>query len=164
MANNDWNSFKQTMYYKAPLSKVYAMWATRTGLESFFLSQAEFTKTDGTVREHDSPIQKGDTYKWRWFGYPVEEYGEITEANGIDTLGFIFGEAGNVTVKLREEQGGTFLTLTQEQVPCETEDQKFNFRIGCATGWTFYRVNLKSLLEGGIDLRNKNPDIKTPND
>lgn len=164
MAQNDWNSFTQTMYYNAPISKVYAAWTTRSGLESFFLSQAEFTKPDGTIRDNDSPIQKGDTYKWRWYGYPVEETGEITEANGIDTLRFIFGEAGIVTITLRKEQGGTFLTLTQEQIPCETEEQKFNFRIGCATGWTFYRANLKAVLEGGIDIRNKNASIKTPND
>ncbi len=164
MAQNDWSSFKQTMYYKVPLPIVYKTWATRSGLESFFLSQAEFTKADGSIRDYDSPIQAGDTYKWRWFGYPVEEYGTITEANGVDTIRFIFGEAGMVTISLREEQGGTYLTLIQEQVPCETDDLKFNFRIGCATGWTFYRANLKAVLEGGMDLRNKNPDIETPND
>jgi uncharacterized protein YndB with AHSA1/START domain len=164
MAKNDWSSFKQTMYYNVPVSKVYEIWTTRTGLESFFLSQAAFTKPDGTIRDPDSPIQKGDTYKWRWYGYDVEEYGEITEANGTDTLRFVFGEAGLVTISLREEQGGTFLTLLQEQIPNETEELKFNFRIGCATGWTFYRANLKSVLEGGLDIRNKNPDIKTPND
>lgn len=30
--------------------------------------------------------------------------------------------------------------------------------IGYKTGWTFYLANLKSILEGGIDLRNRNPD------
>jgi len=164
MAQNDWGSFTQTMYYNVPVSKVYTAWTTRTGLESFFLSQAEFTKADGTIRDYDSPMQKGDTYKWRWYGYSSEEYGEITEANGIDRLGFIFGKAGVVTITMREEQGGTFMTLIQEQIPCKDDTDKFNYRIGCATGWTFYRANLKSVLEGGIDVRNKNPSIKTPND
>jgi hypothetical protein len=28
--------------------------------------------------------------------------------------------------------------------------------MGCLGGWTFYLANLKSYLEGGVDLRNKN--------
>ena len=32
--------------------------------------------------------------------------------------------------------------------------------MGCLEGWTFYLTNLKSVIEGGLDLRNKNLDIK----
>jgi hypothetical protein len=28
------------------------------------------------------------------------------------------------------------------------------------TGWTFYLANLKSVLEGGLDLRNKNARLQ----
>jgi hypothetical protein len=35
-----------------------------------------------------------------------------------------------------------------------------NYHLGCKTGWTFYLANLKSLMEGGIDLRNKNEKIQ----
>lgn len=34
-------------------------------------------------------------------------------------------------------------------------NSKESIRLGCAFGWTFYLLNLKSVLEGGIDLRNK---------
>ena len=39
-------------------------------------------------------------------------------------------------------------------------DEKLRLYIGCGEGWTFYLANLKSMLEGGIDLRNKNDKIK----
>ena len=32
--------------------------------------------------------------------------------------------------------------------------------VDCSYGWTFFLANLKSVLEGGIDLRNRNVDIK----
>jgi len=32
--------------------------------------------------------------------------------------------------------------------------------LGCASGWAFYLVNLKSIYEGGLDLRNKTPALK----
>lgn len=35
-----------------------------------------------------------------------------------------------------------------------------NYHIGCTKGWNFYLTNLKSLLEGGIDLRNRNKGLK----
>jgi hypothetical protein len=32
--------------------------------------------------------------------------------------------------------------------------------VGCGEGWTFYLTNLKSILEGGVDLRNKEMKLK----
>lgn len=32
--------------------------------------------------------------------------------------------------------------------------------LSCKTGWTSYLANLKSVLEGGIDPRNKNEQLK----
>jgi len=40
------------------------------------------------------------------------------------------------------------------------ESEQRYFYIGCGKGWTFYMANLKSILEGGIDLRNKNAAIQ----
>jgi hypothetical protein len=37
--------------------------------------------------------------------------------------------------------------------------QRFYF-IECGKGWTFYMTNLKSILEGGIDLSNKNMSMQ----
>lgn len=40
------------------------------------------------------------------------------------------------------------------------EDPARNLLVGCGEGWVFYLANLKSILEGGIDLRNKNDAIR----
>jgi len=48
--------------------------------------------------------------------------------------------------------------LTQKNIP--TDDvSKRNIRLGCESGWSFYLLNLKSIYEGGVDLRNKNPEF-----
>ena len=48
--------------------------------------------------------------------------------------------------------------ILQEKVLEEPQTRVVN--VGCKTGWTFYLANLKSLLEGGIDLRNKDELLK----
>jgi hypothetical protein len=42
----------------------------------------------------------------------------------------------------------------------ENPGEQQYFFIECGLGWTFYLANLKSILEGGLDLRNKNPEIQ----
>jgi len=49
--------------------------------------------------------------------------------------------------------------LTQENIP-EDNNPASNLLVGCVEGWTFYLANLKSYLQGGIDLRNKNVNIQ----
>ena len=81
------------------------------------------------------------------------------ETNGKDLFKFKFGAAGNCTVKIYEEEGEKIVELIQDQIPTD-EKGKQNWHIGCKTGWTFYMANMKSMLEGGIDLRNKNEKIQ----
>ena len=92
-----------------------------------------------------------------WYGWcdDVVEKGKILEANGKDFIKFTFGKAGIVNVQIKTEENETIVELTQEEIPVD-EESKFNFYVGCGEGWTFYLANLKSILEGGIDLRNKN--------
>jgi hypothetical protein len=46
----------------------------------------------------------------------------------------------------------------QDEIPVN-ETAMHNWHLGCKTGWTFYLANLKSIYEGGIDLRNKNINL-----
>lgn len=138
------------------MQTIYNAWTTRDGIEYWFLRMAEFKHPDGTILNYEEPVKAGDKYHWRWHGWPdtVEEFGEILEANGKNRLSFVFGKAGTVIVELKPVEGYTEMTITQSNIPTD-EEGKVNYHIGCSTGWTFYRCNLKSLLEGGIDLRNK---------
>src|SRR5215470_16758154 len=105
-SNYDWSKFTFRINVKAPIDKLYRSWATREGMENWFLRLSEYKLPDGTLRGDDELVKKGDTYKWLWFGWPDEtvEYGEILEANGTDLFRFSFGKAGNCTVKIYGEE------------------------------------------------------------
>jgi uncharacterized protein YndB with AHSA1/START domain len=152
----DWSQFSQWIKIKAPAQAVYDLWATRRGIESWFLRMGEFSR-NGDVIGDDEPVAAGDTYRWRWHGYPdsITETGEVLQANGKDRFSFVFGKAGIVTVDVEDTGNGTSkMTITQSQIPT-TEEGKQNYHVGCSTGWTFYRCNMKAVVEGGVDIRNK---------
>jgi uncharacterized protein YndB with AHSA1/START domain len=161
MEQFDWSRFTVRININASLSSLYLAWATREGMERWFLRLSEYKNPGGVLRKNTEPVQKGDTYKWLWHGWPDEtvEYGEILEANGNDYLKFSFGKAGTCTVHFKEEKATNIAELVQENIPTDEHGKQY-WHVGCKTGWTFYLANLKSILEGGIDLRNKNPDLR----
>lgn len=160
MQKKDWSQFMLRIPVNASIQEIYDRWASPGGLESFFLRQALFTTAEGAAKTKGQKVIQGDTYQWRWFGYPdsVTETGTVLAANGKDLLQFSFGKAGNVSVSIKTVEGATIVELIQEDIPTD-EDSKFNFHIGCQGGWLFYLVNLKSLMEGGIDLRNRDEKL-----
>jgi len=161
MAEFDWSRFTVRINIKAPAEKLYWCWATRAGIEFWFLRRSDYRKPGGELCESNDLVQEGFTYTWWWHGYPDEvvENGLILEANGKDLFKFKFGDAGNCTVRIYEDEGEHIVELLQDEIP--TDDKaKQNWHIGCKTGWTFYMANLKSMIEGGIDLRNKNEQLQ----
>jgi hypothetical protein len=106
-------------------------------------------------------MQKDDTYRWLWFGYDdtVEERGTILNANGKDLLRFTFARSCLLTVTVKLEGVETIVELQQVDIPLD-EASRVSYHLGCLTGWTFYLANLKSVLEGGLDLRNKNEKLQ----
>jgi hypothetical protein len=62
-------------------------------------------------------------------------------------------------VFLKEEEGEKIVELLQENIPSD-EAGRHMWHVGCKTGWTFYLANMKSLFEGGIDLRNRNVKLQ----
>jgi len=161
MVSKEWSQFTVRINIRATTEKLYSCWATREGIENWFLRRSDYKKPDGTLHDKREQAQKGDRYEWWWFGYPdsVSESGEIMDCNGMDMFRFRFGGAGVCTVRISEEQGEHIVELLQDEIPTD-EKSKLNWHIGCKTGWTFYLANLKSMLEGGIDLRNKNEKIQ----
>ena len=157
----DWSRFTVRINVKAPIETLYKAWATRAGIEHWFLRFSEYKKKDGTLRQNDELTAAGDSYKWMWYGYPdsVVEEGEILDCNGRDFFKFIFGKAGNCTVTIKEEESEKIVELVQDNIPTDDHGKQF-WHIGCKTGWTFYLANLKSMMEGGVDLRNRNEKIQ----
>ncbi len=161
MENYNWDQFTKRITIQATPQAIYDAWTTQEGIERWFLRLAEFKTKDGVVRKRNESIAGGDKYKWLWFGYDdsAMEANEILLANGKDELRFGFSGGCIVDVRVKSEDNETICELTQA-MPMENEKDQRHFFIECGKGWTFYLANLKSILEGGIDLRNKNVNIQ----
>jgi len=66
---------------------------------------------------------------------------------------------GNCAVTIKKEEGETIVELVQDNIPTDEQGMHY-WHLGCKTGWTFYLANMKSLYEGGIDLRNRNEKLQ----
>ncbi len=162
MADSSWSAFTKRIPIRASVERVYKAWTTQDALESWFLRKAVFTKPDGSKRGANEQIHQDDEYVWNWHGYAdsVLEKRKIVSANGRDKLQFTFSGDCLVTVAVRLVNGETVCELTQENIPADN-NPKSNLYVGCGEGWTFYLANLKSILEGGVDLRNKNESLQS---
>jgi uncharacterized protein YndB with AHSA1/START domain len=161
MSNFNWDTFTVRVPVKASIEKLYWCWATRAGMEYWFLRLSEYKKPGGELRGNDESVQINDSYKWLWHGWDDDtvEQGNILDCNGKDFIKFSFGKAGNCAVTIKQEEGETIVELVQDNIPSDEQGKQY-WHVGCKTGWTFYLANLKSLLEGGIDLRNRNSLLK----
>lgn len=157
----EWTRFTKRITVNATCADIYRAWMTQGGLESWFLRSAVATNSDGIARAPHEFMQAGDRYLWKWYGWgdEVNQPGEFLSTNGIDCLQFTFHAPMVVTVRILPEMDTNIVELIQENIPTD-EDSRSNYFVGCGEGWTFYLANLKSILEGGIDLRNKDVGIK----
>jgi uncharacterized protein YndB with AHSA1/START domain len=162
MTDNKWTSFKVAGDYNTDIRSLYEAWATTEGLEKWFLRRANFYTIPMRTRESEEFIMKEDTYEWYWHGYDDEivETGQILEANGTDSLKFTFSGGSIVSIDISSRNGVSIVELTQENIPLEDDPSK-NLFVQCQVGWTFYMANLKSVIEGGIDLRNKRLEVSS---
>lgn len=161
MENYDWSRFVTRILINASPQDLYDAWSSQQGIEHWFLRLSEYRSREGKLREPQEEVQPGDTYVWKWHGWPdnVEEKGEVIDCNGKDYFRFSFGEAGICTVELKKENGATMVELTQSDIPTD-ERGKHYWHLGCKAGWTFHLTNMKSVFEGGLDLRNKDEEVK----
>jgi len=150
MKNLQWHSFEKKIYIKAPIEKMYKLWASQGGITSWFLKTAEYKDQNGNKRNEEDLIQEGDSYTWTWHNWDGKAEGEIIQANGKDFIEFSF-EGSKVSVKLEEKNNAVIVTLKQFEIP-EDDESKLKIHFGCSNGWTFWLTNLKAFLEYGILL------------
>jgi len=162
MIDEKWTKFTVTADFNTDARSIYEAWATPAGLESWFLRKAEFYTIAGRQREPHEFILKEDTYEWYWHGFDdnTVEKGQVLEVNSIDFLKFTFSGGSTVTVSISTKNGIAIAELTQENIPLEKDPAK-NLFVQCQIGWTFYLANLKSVIEGGVDLRNKRLNVSS---
>lgn len=117
------------------------------------------TQTEGTEIQKNGSIQIGNTYKWRWFLWDGTEEGKITKLNDKDHIQFTFAGDCLVDVHLEAYEKGTIVSISQSNIPTDDKSKK-DIRLGSFSGWSFYLINIKSIYEGGLGLRNKDAELK----
>jgi uncharacterized protein YndB with AHSA1/START domain len=157
----DFSQFKLRVNIKTAIENAYKAWATPAGLESWFVRKAVFTDEKGVARAGDELIKGNDEYLFLFHSYPdsMEIKGSVLKTNDKDLFSFTFSKKCPVSISIYAEQGQTIVELFESKLP--TDDDTFRKTyVSDSKGWIFYLTNLKSILEGGIDLRNKDEAIQ----
>jgi uncharacterized protein YndB with AHSA1/START domain len=159
--SKNWNEIRLRINIDTTIEKAYRAWTTQAGLESWFLREAPAQDPKGKAKKGSDEMVKGDTYTWAWHGFSdeVKLQGRVLESNGKDKFSFSFSMDCPVTISIYQEHGQTIVELVEQNIPTE-QGQIFTHYLSNTTGWTFYLTNLKSVLEGGLDMRNYNVDLK----
>jgi uncharacterized protein YndB with AHSA1/START domain len=159
MFTYDWSQFKQRILVDARLKEIYQAWTTSRLIEKWFVKKSGFVSPEGKPLANDEAVTANCNYSFEWFGYDLTETGKILETDGKSLLRFTFSGECTVTVKLTDVEEQTLVELKQENIPTD-EETKVKYHLNCQTGWTFFLANLKSVFEGGVDLRNKDEKMK----
>jgi len=161
LTNNDFSQFKLRVNIKTSIENAYRAWTTSSGVAAWFLGGMVFTDANGVERPVDSPAEPNDEYTCYFTNKPgvVIIKGKVLKANGKDTYSFSFSKGCPVSVTIYSEHNETIVELIESNLPTDEETIRKHY-VGDSKGWIFYLTNLKSVLEGGLDLRNRNDDIK----
>jgi uncharacterized protein YndB with AHSA1/START domain len=158
MENFDWTSFTKKIAVKAKISDIYDAWTKAAALEKWFLEKVSFFDENQELLNKDQNTSAGNTYDWLWYLYKDSMKGKIVAANGKDQLQFTFEGNCLVDINLSETGDYTIVELRHHNIPTDDYAKQY-IRLGCSNGWHFYLTNLKSVYEGGLDLRNKDNNL-----
>ncbi len=169
-ARFDWSQFRLGIYVQDNPDDLYDMWATSRGLTRWFLRSAAFALSDGLPssrrliaqappfeslpqRPDEERCSASDRYRWEWY-YNGGVIGEswILDSRPPTKLTFGFGDAMEVELLLRKQGKLCEIALRQYHIP-DTPAGRHNLHLGSRVAWAFFLANLKSVAEGGLDLR-----------
>lgn len=138
----DWSEFTLKAAVKGSPAKIYKYWTDEKLICKWFLKQA-----------HIEPKGGGD-YEIAWVAGGTER-GKVLAVRKDSLFKFTF--AGSVCeVKFKKDKRGCLIVLRQFKIPTD-EMNRVGTHLSCSLGWSFYLANLKSVLEGGLDLRERDP-------
>jgi uncharacterized protein YndB with AHSA1/START domain len=161
VTSHDFSTFKLRVNVKTSVENAFQAWATPAGLRSWFLGKTIFTDPEGRVRGDNEMAQAGDSHAMYFTFKPDEPIvkGKVLKTNGKDLFSFSFAGDVPVTITIYKEHGETIVELIESNLPTDAGSVAKQF-VSDSKGWVFYLANLKSTLEGGLDLRNTNEEIK----
>jgi uncharacterized protein YndB with AHSA1/START domain len=147
----NWKSFRHAIILDANLEEVFKYVSTAEGICRWFQGEASYRPAGGKDRPQNEIAASGDLFVWKWLAKDLILRGEVLDCQVNSMFQFTFGKSFEVVIRLDDHQGRTKLTLGHEYRPGVPEDQ-FQY-LNCCVCWVFFLTNLKSVLEGGKDLR-----------
>ncbi len=79
--------------------------------------------------------------------------GKYQKPEADNEVRFTFGES-KICISVKPYRGGSLLRLKQYDIP-ETEEARMHIHANCRGGWVYFLTVLKTLLEKGVDGRDK---------
>ncbi|MHA2363550.1 MAG: SRPBCC domain-containing protein [Candidatus Hodarchaeales archaeon] len=159
-----WTEFKYNEYYNAPLTKIFRKWTTPGDIITWFIAEATYEDDKGKIRDQNEIVQPGDVYHWKFF-QGITMKGEILDVVENKLVKFTFGkkepnsdEDVVVTVSFKENMGTTHVLLHQNNI-ANNDFGHISFNVSCIIGWSYFMTNLRSLVETGYDLREKDEKL-----
>lgn len=158
MTENNYNNtnFHHSILLKISIKEAYWYAASAIGLEKWFIGKAVYYDTYSVERPRGGTAKKNDTFSWYWLEKDLNIKGKVIDSVLNKKFSFTFGNSFEVTITLKESNGRTLFTLSQNYAP--GAEQNDFAHINCCVCWGFFMVNLKSVAEFGNDLREINAD------
>lgn len=148
----DWTRFSLFVAIDADPGTIFGNWNTSGGMESFFVDMMAVHDRAGCLLEDDESVHPGCRYVWRWDSGAMVR-GEFLEVSPGRHLSFTFGDS-KVSVRLHPQERGTLLELCQYDM-ADTPENRMHLHTNCRAAWVYYLTVLKTLLEHGIDGRDR---------
>ena len=151
----DWSVIDLFMDIRAAPKIVYDAWATAAGMRSFFARDFAYLDGAGKRRASTETALAGDAYELE-FHHPLQLRGKVLQAEPPRRFVFSFPTVMTVRIELTPRSDGTRLHLHQGGISTD-EEARVDQHLNCRSCWVYYLMNLKSVLEHGIDLRDDDP-------
>ncbi|HRI44073.1 MAG TPA: hypothetical protein PLL78_13000 [Fimbriimonadaceae bacterium] len=147
----NWDRLELEIDLVAPVKVVAWHWTSSAGLTRWLAVECTFVGLEGDTLAEAEAAETGARFRCLRAGGTIEE-GELVQA---DKRGFAFGfaDGSRIDLRLLSRKGRTALAFRHVTPGAAFEDYCDNLR-----SWTFYLTNLKSIVEGGLDLRELEPD------
>ncbi len=147
-----WTSFRLYVAIDAEPDRIFQSWATSAGMEGFFVEMMAIRDQDGKLLKPDETADAGCQYVWRWDSGALIK-GEFLDVVPGREIGFTFGEY-KVRIRVFPGKTGTILELYQYDME-DTEHNRMHLHTNCRAAWVYFLTVLKTLLEHGVDGRDR---------
>lgn len=149
-----WKQLQRKVYIEATPDEVFEAVATGAGLIQWLAARVVFLAGDRALPGDTLP-GAGNTFSWAWYSTGEGRAGRISSLSRNEYINFSFPDEKQAFSFHLEQWGErTLVTLTQQHTSTSEAKNRRAYLEGLAS-WTFFLANLKSVLEGGPDLRER---------